>query len=388
MTSEVALMNRLAVALAADSATTITYWDNGTRHQRYFKGANKIFNLSIDHPIGLMTFGSGTLDKVPWELAVKAYRASRNGKGFDRVADYPIDLFRYLASKEMFPVQHQESQLIRGVCETAGNIGLGILFGRAEIKNEKDEASKKSMAAERLKELIKEIEADRYLTPDCEKIAETIQSKHMKAIQKEFAAGGLHEFTGRYLDTTLLLEISSVAYLKERWTDLEKTGLVFAGYGTKEIFPSVEQYECWGVVAGTVIQRRLIEECKAVDFDIPSEIVAVAQDDMVNTFVFGASMHALVEMGESCNKCISSLLSELVDAGHLAADVDAGSFKANAHKSFQDRVRQYIWEQHATPLKRVIGMLPVDELAALAETFVSIESLKERVTNRIRQRSH
>ena len=31
-------------------------------------------------------------------------------------------------------------------------------------------------------------------------------------------------------------------------------------------------------------------------------------------------------------------------------------------------------------MRRVVGSLPVDELAELAETLVSIESLKERVT--------
>ncbi len=35
---------------------------------------------------------------------------------------------------------------------------------------------------------------------------------------------------------------------------------------------------------------------------------------------------------------------------------------------------------HALPLKRVIGSLPVDEMAELAETLIMLESLKEKVT--------
>lgn len=35
---------------------------------------------------------------------------------------------------------------------------------------------------------------------------------------------------------------------------------------------------------------------------------------------------------------------------------------------------------HFAPLKQVIGLLSIPELAELAETLVSIESLKERVT--------
>ena len=54
MTSEVCLMNRLAVVLAADSATTVTQWTERGPEERYFKGANKIFQLSDHHPVGLM----------------------------------------------------------------------------------------------------------------------------------------------------------------------------------------------------------------------------------------------------------------------------------------------------------------------------------------------
>lgn len=46
MTCEIAIMDRQAVALAADSATTVTQWDDGKQEQRFFKGTNKIFQLT------------------------------------------------------------------------------------------------------------------------------------------------------------------------------------------------------------------------------------------------------------------------------------------------------------------------------------------------------
>ena len=58
MTSEVALLNKSAIALAADSATTVTYWENNEPVTPYFKGANKIFNISRHHPVGVMTFAA------------------------------------------------------------------------------------------------------------------------------------------------------------------------------------------------------------------------------------------------------------------------------------------------------------------------------------------
>ena len=56
MTCEISLMNRHAIVLAADSAATVSYWSEPDREwkDRYFKGANKIFQLSTHHPIGIM----------------------------------------------------------------------------------------------------------------------------------------------------------------------------------------------------------------------------------------------------------------------------------------------------------------------------------------------
>jgi hypothetical protein len=74
MTSEVCLMNRLAIVLAADSASTVTQWTEKSSGERYFKGSNKIFQLSDHHPVGLMIFDSSNILRVPWEIVVKAFR--------------------------------------------------------------------------------------------------------------------------------------------------------------------------------------------------------------------------------------------------------------------------------------------------------------------------
>jgi hypothetical protein len=37
-------------------------------------------------------------------------------------------------------------------------------------------------------------------------------------------------------------------------------------------------------------------------------------------------------------------------------------------------------DAHWKPLKRVVGLLPLDEMADLAETLIDLESLKEKVT--------
>jgi hypothetical protein len=114
VTAEVALLNKAAIALAADSATTVTYWEKNEAKTRYFKGANKVFNLSKRHPVGVMTFASASLNGVPWEIAIKAYRQHLGTNSHEHLSNYATDFFDFITSNSLlFPIAVQERQFIR-----------------------------------------------------------------------------------------------------------------------------------------------------------------------------------------------------------------------------------------------------------------------------------
>ena len=84
MTAEVAVMNKQAIALAADSAVT---FQEETGH-KIFPSASKIFILSKYQPVGIMVYGSADFMQVPWETIIKVYRNNLGKKTFKTVADY------------------------------------------------------------------------------------------------------------------------------------------------------------------------------------------------------------------------------------------------------------------------------------------------------------
>src|SRR5262245_5426781 len=111
MTSEVALLNKTAIALAADSAVTVTYWEGNEPKTRFFKGANKIFNISGNHPVGMMTYATASLQGVPWEIVAKSYRAYLEGRYHDQLPQYAADFFDFVAVNAlMFPRDVQDKQ--------------------------------------------------------------------------------------------------------------------------------------------------------------------------------------------------------------------------------------------------------------------------------------
>ena len=80
---------------------------------------------------------------------------------------------------------------------------------------------------------------------------------------------------------------------------------------------------------------------------------------------------------------IEKSFSEAINKACNAVEIKDGSAqkaKNKARKDFLNDILTKMFELHTTPLKRVVGNLPIDELADLAETFINIESLKDRVT--------
>ena len=71
MTTEIAIMNRSALVLAADSAATIIFTDPQSNGHRMYNSANKLFALSKYHPVGIMSYGNASLMEIPWEMIIK-----------------------------------------------------------------------------------------------------------------------------------------------------------------------------------------------------------------------------------------------------------------------------------------------------------------------------
>jgi len=142
MTSEVALMNKSAIALAADSATTVTYWEKNEPKTRYFKGANKVFNLSRRKPVGVMTYASANLQGVPWEIIIKAYREYLGPKSHDHLGGYADDLIEFIGSNAaIFPADVQEKQFIALADRAAAAVVFPVL-AEDGYKKEPDEKTK------------------------------------------------------------------------------------------------------------------------------------------------------------------------------------------------------------------------------------------------------
>ena len=96
MTAIVGVLNKHAVAIAADSAVTM-----GNTH-KVVNSANKIFTLSKYCPVAVMTYSSASFMGVPWDIIIKEYRKQLKNKCFPKLENYVNDFMDYLHNKQFF----------------------------------------------------------------------------------------------------------------------------------------------------------------------------------------------------------------------------------------------------------------------------------------------
>jgi hypothetical protein len=92
MTAEVAILNKLGVALAADSAVTIS---QGSSSRKVFNTADKLFELSSVQPIACMIFSGMQFMQAPLPVLIKDFRSS--APQFDTIEQASTSLLNYLS---------------------------------------------------------------------------------------------------------------------------------------------------------------------------------------------------------------------------------------------------------------------------------------------------
>src|SRR5260370_31309021 len=84
MTAEIAIMNKDAIALAADSAVTI----NTGSGRKIYNTVNKLFALTKYAPGGIMVYGRPDLMGIPCASIIKTYRPVIVSKTFGTIHEY------------------------------------------------------------------------------------------------------------------------------------------------------------------------------------------------------------------------------------------------------------------------------------------------------------
>lgn len=383
MTSEVIVMNRLGIALASDSAATV-YVGGRTK----FYHADKLFMLSSCHPIGVMVYNNSSLLGIPWETILKMYRAQLGTRSFDMLEGYAKDLISYLNNNDhLFPatVQHHHYlHLVRTL----------FLAIQKEIK-EKMFALIGDSPTE-LQRALKEAQVDiiqKTLKDWCDK-KDVDPACYNAGVAKKMAvdaSGEIHKMVANYFDgaesaeVNALYELANLVVSKEEILPESLSGLVIAGFGDKEYFPVMQEYEL-----GEIFDGRLKYRCTAtlrIDPNTPSVVRPFAQSEMVDTFLSGVSsafeLTLIKELVKVMIESPEAIIDGMPGVGRQRKEAYKEKVQPIAEEAIISMVRNlrdYRKRKHLEPILQSIEFLPKNELAHVAASLVNLSSFQKRIS--------
>jgi hypothetical protein len=377
MTSEVLMLNKVAVVVAADSAVTT----GRAPHPRYSKAANKIFDLCSGGNVALTIYGNADIDRVPWELAAKLFRAADAASPQrPKLNDYQAALLGYLqGNSSLFPssvlAETLSSRLFAAAAHVLDKIALiSPVFVDFSAGFAARQAAWQTGSAAVGAELGKMQVALPLNSAD-----EAAAKASSAGIQAELASELASDQKWQYADPVLLSQLAAEALVKIPADFLNSTGAVLAGYGSDEIFPSYTHIRVFGHIGGTLFWTP--ENSYSITHDNEAWIQPFAQSSMIERFTDGFDS-ILSAINRHCSETlIDNIFSDLASSG---IGINPGlnqTIKTQRHEEFLKDFRDRNWAENFYPLRRVLNSLSVPEMGHLAESLLVLEALRERVTS-------
>ena len=386
MTVEVAAMNRMAVALAADSAVTVS---DGTFLKTH-DSAIKIFMLSQYHPIGVMVYNNASLLGVPWETIVKLFRHNLGNTSFEKLEQYGQSLISYLDHNiALFPSEVQDLyflRLLKSEYQSIQNEAKTSLFERIQ-----DDPRK--LAKDLTDHFLESVEHaitrrlnywTKQQTTDCfdGSIGVTIVGRLSGKIS-DIALGVFKDWPieARFMQD--LREIAVMLVSKNRFRSEGFSGIVIAGFGDREHFPALQHFQVGGIYGGR-LKYRLIGT-KSISENNPSIVEAYAYTEMVDSFLYGITSGVLDDLVESV-VLVRELPRIVVDeiADILPEEQEELKRKVReASDDVADKFSQNVLvksESRRQRIMQVIETLQLPDLAQVASTLVSLSSFQQRMS--------
>jgi hypothetical protein len=382
VTAEIAIMNKNAVALAADSAVTIQL----PVGQKIYN-TNKLFALSKHHPVGVMVYDLAEFMGVPWEALIKDFRSELGRKSFGSLREYVEYFLSFLKKKNNIITDAMQNKyfidLVRGIFELVRsqieeNVRARLAGGGSLTYDEV-----KQIAASTLAKCHSEATGSDLLPHLKNLTPNSVCHKYWVEIVK--AKKEIFQRLPMPADVDNTLEEIIFAATCREWAPQGKSGIVFAGYGQNEIFPSIISFNISQIFDGHV--KRSSFEDMAISLEQSASITPFAQADMAQVFMEGVAPSYRDMMERYLQKIFQDYPDQLLT---LVPHIDPAKRSDLLNKmrdvgtklfdKFVEDTRQYRSSNYVHPVVSAIAFLSKDMLAEVAESLVNLTSFKRRIS--------
>lgn len=386
MTAIVGILNKKSIALAADSALTI----NSPSGHKVLNSANKVFNISRKHPVGLMMYASASFMDTPWDLIIKMYRDQLQANSFPSLQCYVDDFIQFLRKNRFFCSEKMQHHFLQRHMNFYYNDVLNIAKQNcAKATGESIEKIPLTTAHDEMLKVLESHTTTFSSFPKCTDFIDYTLSDFQTDAQMEIVE--IQKLYSSYVQDISLFHEAFVksfhTYLCSTHIVFDRTGLVFVGYGDEEIYPSLIPLNISFVfherIRGCVdtLNEHHIGEMKK------AAICPFAQTDVMMTILTGIDNGIKELVYNTFDKTTQKLLDVIVgllqshggDDRILAsiANIDISAFSNQFKKSIDD----FITEEYIKKLVETVEYLEKEDLANVAESLIALTSLKRRITS-------
>ncbi|MEZ5922523.1 MAG: hypothetical protein R3C60_14410 [Parvularculaceae bacterium] len=398
MTSEVVLMNRQAVAMAADSAVTIT----GHQYLKTYQSVDKLFPLVDGQPIAVMIYNNAEIMSTPWETVISLYRDQIRGRALDTVQDYAEDFMNFLSGNpDLFPAEHQDTEFFKLLAVVYTVIAED--FDHQVQKLAESNSKVRDHLSSIFEFVVGQLHADYQRYPDdsprgdlsCfpQGMGEQVRRRYrgeidqlmeslIASLRNDYGALTVSDATRERLRDIAVYAVTRDAFFEHY------TGVVFAGFGSRDKFPSMRSYLSSSVILG--ILKRKQDRAADMTSDAGPVVQPFAQDRMIRTFLTGMDQYLRMFMYGETLKLSMSLVSDVIGRAPISDAQRQALFRDYSEKNMGYALREffksidaYQYAVHTRPIYRAIGSLPKRELGETAASLIKLNSFQQKVMHSV-----
>lgn len=386
MTALVGILNKHGAVIAADSAVTVTKGDK----IRIYNTATKIFPLSDKYPIAAMIFESSDFMTTPWDVIFKLYKERRGDRQHDTVRDYAEDFLDFLHDEDYFTNEDgQDDWFCTELVQYYRNVQQATVEEYKERTANLEEGSYEE--EELLKQCVKysigrisQLAEKNGVLPNFKKLSYSsfldYHKDWIKELYELFDDDGMpHGLDEDWQQGFYKYLCSQLLYLG--------TGIIFVGYGSKEIFPALLPAYLSGVVGNKLRGYIDYDEITEVGKDCSSSICPFAQTDVMNTLMRGINPSlqekVLSENEETVMKTKEKIIELLQSEGVQKSVIEKVKTMPSDEicDTFSKDLQDEIKSEFLDGIVDSVDSFNLEDMANMAESFISMTNLQRHISS-------
>jgi hypothetical protein len=191
--------------------------------------------------------------------------------------------------------------------------------------------------------------------------------------------------TDTHKDQLKKIAIWVVTRFSEKIAKTDDSGVVIAGFGKEDIFPTIENYKFDRIANNRLKYKEL--GTYPINDEAGARIIPFAQSEMVSTFMEGVDPGYksfkdgyIFKIFDDYAEIIINTLDKYSDTEKENIKIKLVGAGEQLVKDLDNALSNYRRMHLFGPILNVVSGLPRDELASMAEALVNLTSLKRRVT--------